>query len=60
MPTSEEIAEERAYVRKHSEAILRLAVELQEPTHTIGPPGLQFLEVPFLKPTCKNPKSRNA
>jgi len=26
-----------------------------EPSHTIGPEELQFLEVPFLKPTCKNP-----
>jgi DNA-binding MarR family transcriptional regulator len=36
------------------------ALQAPRQHHTIGPPELQFLEVPFLKPTCKNPKSRNA
>ena len=29
-----------------------------KPQHTIAMPDLQFMEVDFLKPTCRNPKAR--
>lgn len=46
-------------LQKLCESTERMIAELTRRPHTIGPEDLQFLEVPFLKPTCKNPKSRN-
>jgi len=31
----------------------------RKPKFNIGPKHLQFMGVDFLKPTCKNPKSRD-